>query len=136
MYAKQFSDFSFRKLHIFSIAYCERSALLTCKVQQLGLECIKTVHCTVLDLPDDKRTQARTGKDGNILSDTQDAAHKGFCWTFPLYRPLRSLEQFRTQGFLRIESTAAVQRYARKSILNLHRDQISLARTGERWKIP
>ena len=33
---------------------------------------------------------------------TQDAAHKEFCWTFPLYRPSRSLE-----GFLRIESTAA-----------------------------
>ena len=46
---------------------------------------------------------------------TQDAAHKGFCRTFPLYRPLRSLEQFRTQGFLRIESTTAVQRCARKS---------------------
>ena len=29
---------------------------------------------------------------------TQDAAHKGFCWTFPLYRPSRSLEHFRTQG--------------------------------------
>ena len=45
---------------------------------------------------------------------TQDDAHKGFCWTFPLYRPSHSLEQFRTQGFLRIESTA-VQRCARKS---------------------
>ena len=33
---------------------------------------------------------------------------------FPLYRPSRSLEQFRTQGFLRIESTA-VQMCARKS---------------------
>ena len=44
--------------------------------------------------------------------DTQDSTHKGFCWTFPLYRPLRSLEQFRTQDFLRIESTA-VQRCAR-----------------------
>ena len=45
---------------------------------------------------------------------TQDAAHKEFCWTFPLYRTSRSLEQFQTQGFLRIESTA-VQRCARKS---------------------
>ena len=44
---------------------------------------------------------------------TQDAAHKGFCCTFPLYRPSRSLEQFRTQAFLRIESTA-VQMCARK----------------------
>ena len=44
---------------------------------------------------------------------TQDAAHKGFCWTFPLNRPSRCLEQFQTQGFLRIESTA-VQRCARK----------------------
>ena len=34
--------------------------------------------------------------------------------TFPLYRSSRSLEQFRTQGFLCIESTA-VQRCARKS---------------------
>ena len=35
--------------------------------------------------------------------------------TFPLlYIPLRSLEQFRTQGFLHIKSTA-VQRCARKS---------------------
>ena len=46
---------------------------------------------------------------------TQDAAHQGLCWTFPLYRPSRSLEQFRTQVFLRIES-AAVQRCARKTI--------------------
>ena len=45
---------------------------------------------------------------------TQDATHKGFCWTFPLYRPSRSLKQFRTLGFLRIESTV-VQRCARKS---------------------
>ena len=35
--------------------------------------------------------------------------------TFPLYRPSRFLDQFRTQGSLRIESTTAVQqRYARK----------------------
>ena len=34
--------------------------------------------------------------------------------TFPLYRPLRSLEQIRTQTFLHIKSTA-VQRCARKS---------------------
>ena len=61
---------------------------------------------------------------------TQDAAHEEFCWTFPLYRPSRSLEQFRTQG---LESTAG-QRCARKSI-GLHRDQISLTRTGERWKV-
>ena len=46
---------------------------------------------------------------------TQDAAHKGFCWTFTLYRPSRSLEQFRTKGFMCIESTDAVQRCARKS---------------------
>ena len=42
---------------------------------------------------------------------TQDAAYKEFCWTFPLYRPSRSLEQFRTQG---LESTAG-QRCARES---------------------
>ena len=46
---------------------------------------------------------------------TQDAAHKGFCSAFPLSIPLRSLEQFRTQGFLRIESPS-VQRWARKII--------------------
>ena len=34
--------------------------------------------------------------------------------TFPLYRPPRSLEQIRTQGFLHIDSFA-VQRCARKS---------------------
>ena len=44
---------------------------------------------------------------------TQDAAHKWFCWIFPSYRPSRSLERFRTEGFLRTESTA-VQRCARK----------------------
>ena len=43
---------------------------------------------------------------------TQDAAHEGFCWTFPLYRPSLSLEQFRTQSFLHI---AAVQRFSRES---------------------
>ena len=42
---------------------------------------------------------------------TQDAAHKKFCRTFPLYRPSRSLDQFRTQG---LESTAG-QKCARKS---------------------
>ena len=41
----------------------------------------------------------------------EDAAHKEICWTFPLYRPSRPLEQFRTQG---LESTAG-QRCARKS---------------------
>ena len=60
---------------------------------------------------------------------------KGFCWTFPLYRPSRSLEQFQTQGFLRIESTA-VQRCARKKVLNLHRDQKEFEKTGKRWQIP
>ena len=46
------------------------------------------------------------GRDGA----KQDAAHKEFCWMFPLYRPSRPLEQFRTQG---VESTAG-QRCARK----------------------
>ena len=45
---------------------------------------------------------------------SQDAAHKGFCWAFPLYRPSSFLEQFRTESFLRIESTA-VQRCAHKA---------------------
>ena len=66
---------------------------------------------------------------------TQDAGHKGFCWTFPLYRPSRSLEQFRTQGFLPIESTA-VQRCARKSTEFASGLKKTLAKTGERWKIP
>ena len=47
---------------------------------------------------------------------TQDAAHKGFCSAFPLSIPLRSLEQFRTQGFLRIESPSVQRRRARKII--------------------
>ena len=42
---------------------------------------------------------------------TQDAAHEGFCWTFPLYRLLRPLQQFRTQS---LKSTAGQTR-ARKS---------------------
>ena len=54
-----------------------------------------------------KERRREPGRDGV----TQDAAHKEFCWTFPLYRPSRSLEQFRTQG---LESTAG-QRCARKS---------------------
>ena len=52
---------------------------------------------------------------------TQGSAHRAavqrcvVSMTFPLLdRPLRSLEQFRTQGFLHIKSTA-VQRCARKS---------------------
>ena len=57
---------------------------------------------------------------------TQDAAHKGFCWTFPLYRPSRSLEQFRTQG---LESTA-VQSGVPVRALNLHRDK------KKRWREP
>ena len=58
--------------------------------------------------------------------DTLDSTHKGFCWTFPLYRPLRSLKQFRTQDFLRIESTA-VQRCARTEFAS--RSKI----VGENW---
>ena len=58
---------------------------------------------------------------------TQDAAHnKGFCWTFPLYRPSRSLEQFRTQS---LESTA-VQSGVLVRALNLHRDK------KKRWREP
>ena len=70
-----------------------------------------TVRCWIC--PAIKTRMREPGRDGISLVK-QDTAHKGFCWTFPLYRPLRSLEQFRTQGFLRIESTA-VQRCARKS---------------------
>ena len=64
----------------------------------------------------------------------QDAAHKGFCWTFPLYRPLRSLEQFQTQDFLRIESTA-VQRCARKSTEFASGSNI-VGESRRRWNIP
>ena len=70
-----------------------------------------TVRCWICPAIKKRRREPR--RDGISLVK-QDAAHKGFCWTFPLYRPLRSLEQIRTQGFLRIESTA-VQRCARKS---------------------
>ena len=70
-----------------------------------------TVRCWIcLAIKKRRREPVRDG----ISLVKQDAAHEGFCWTFPLYIPLRSFEQFRTQGFLRIESTA-VQRYARKS---------------------
>ena len=46
----------------------------------------------------------------------------------PLYRSSRSLEQFWTQGFLRIESTAA-QRCARKSTEFASESNI----VGENW---
>ena len=39
---------------------------------------------------------------------TQDAAHKGFCWIFPLYRPSRSLEQFRTRGLLLFDESVTL----------------------------
>ena len=49
-----------------------------------------------------------------ILNDT------GYCvqrilLDIPIVQTLRSLEQIRTHGFLRIESNTAVQRFARKS---------------------
>ena len=47
------------------------------------------------------------------------------------------LNNFEHSFFLRIESTAAaVQRGVLVRVMNLHRDQKSLARIGERWKIP
>ena len=90
----------------------------------------------VLDLHRDKKTQARIGEIPGIRISlvTQDAAHKEFCWTVPLNRPSRFLEQIRTQGFLRIEATA-VQRCAWRA-LNLHRDKKTQARTRETWTIP
>ena len=72
------------------------------------------ICCTVLDLPGDKKNVDENQGEMGISLVTQDAVHKGCCWTFPSYRPSRSLEQFRMQGLLRIESTA-VQRCARKS---------------------
>ena len=68
-----------------------------------------TVQRCVLNLHRDKK---RRREPGSLV--TQDAAHKGCCWTFPLNRPSRFLEKFRTQGFLRMESTA-VQSCTRKS---------------------
>ena len=68
----------------------------------------------ILNLHRDKNSYARTGGEMGISLVTQAAAHKEFCGTFPLHKPSRSLEQFRTQGFLCIASTA-VQRCARKS---------------------
>ena len=60
---------------------------------------------------------------------TQDAAHnKVFCWTFLLYIPSRPLEQFRTQGFLRIESTAVYKGVLVRE-MNLRPDK-------KRWREP
>ena len=60
-----------------------------------------------------KRSRREPAKMGSSLV-VKYSTHRGFCWTFPLYRPSRPLEQFRTQGFLRIQSTA-VQTCAGKS---------------------
>ena len=63
-----------------------------------------------------KTRKREPGRDVKILGDRmlhiKGSAGHSSCWTFQLYRPSRSLAQFRTQGFLRIESTA-VQRCAR-----------------------
>ena len=87
----------------------------------------------VLNLHRDKKNVGENRGETGISLVTQDTVHKGFCWTFPLYRPSRSLEQFRTQG---LESTA-VQSGMLVRALNLHRDKKkTLARAGERWKVP
>ena len=85
------------------------------------------MHCRVLNLPGQKNVGKNRVETGISLV-TLDAAHKGFCWTFPLYRPSRSLEQFRTQEFLPIESTAVQGVFVRA--LNLHRDK------KKRWREP
>ena len=90
-----------------------------------------TVRCWIC--PAIKKRRREPGRDGISLVK-QDAAHKGFCWTLPLYRPLRSLEQFQTQGFLRIESTA-VQRCARKSTEFAAGSNI-VGESRGRWNIP
>ena len=100
---KTISDFS-KKKHFFSFFYCERSELLLYKK-------LCTVRCWIC--PAIKNVGENRGEMG-IPFVIQDAAHQGLSWTFPLYRPLRFLEQFRTLGFLQLESTA-VQRCARKS---------------------
>ena len=56
------------------------------------------MHCRVLNLPGDKNAGENRGETGISLV-AQDAAHKGFGWTFPLYRPSLSLEQFSNTGF-------------------------------------
>ena len=101
----------------FSIFYCERSELLDLSAGciNLGWSVSKTVHCRVLNLPGDKKRKREPGETGISLV-TQDAAHQGFCWTFPLYRPSRSLEQFRTQSFLLYKSVLV-------RALNFHRDK-------------
>ena len=90
-----------------------------------------TVRCWIC--PAIKKRRREPGRDG-ISSVKQVAAHKGFCCTFLLYRPLRSLEQFRTQGFLRIESTA-VKRCARKSTEFASGSNI-VGESRGRWNIP
>ena len=80
----------------------------------------------VLNLHRDKKNVGENRRETGISLVTQDAAHKGFCWTFPLYRPSRSLEQFRTQG---LESTA-VQSGVLVRALNFHRDE------KKRWREP
>ena len=71
------------------------------------------MHCRALNLPGDKKRRREPGRDGNILSGTGCCALRVLL-EIPVYRPSRSLDQFRTQGFLPIESTA-VQRCARES---------------------
>ena len=86
MYPKQFSDFSSEKNTHFSFFYCERSELQICRVHELGLECIKNgalfVRCWIC--PAIKNVGGNRGEMGISLV-TQDATHKGFCRTFPLY---------------------------------------------------
>ena len=98
-----------KQLHIFSFFYCERSELLICRVYQFGLECIKNCALYGVEFARRQKNVGENRGEMGISLATRDAAHKGFCWTFPLYRPSRSLEQFQTRGFMRIESTA-VQR--------------------------
>ena len=79
----------------------ERSELLICRLHQFGLYGVCQKLCTArfwICLAIKKRRQ-ESGRDGV----TQDAAYKKFCWSFSLYRPSRSLEQFQTRG---LESTA------------------------------
>ena len=67
---------------------------------------------------------------------SQDAAHKGFCWTFPFCVNLHAfLNNFEHKVFSAY-SLLMMYKGVLVRALNLHRDQKSLTRTGETWKIP
>ena len=79
-----FEIFLKKKITHFSFFYCECSEFLICRVHQLGLECIKNGALYGAGFARrEKNVRENRGEMGVSLV-TQDAAHKGFCWTFPL----------------------------------------------------